>query len=205
MDTLLSQITTDQFLIVYSALFLLIVSENIIPFVPGDAVLIFSAYLAGRGILHPIPTYTLTILGALTGFYLAHTFGRYGGQKILSGKKYILLPEKRIHRFERFFRKYGQGTLIIGRLIPGMRLVTALLTGLVKIALLKALLFSLIGIFLWNSIAFYAVRLIGENWNYLKTFSIQYSRIVNLILVIGILIFIIRNRRQLKKEVRIAN
>ena len=41
--------------------------ENLIPPVPGDVVVIFSAYLVGRGVLEWIPVYACTCLGGTPG------------------------------------------------------------------------------------------------------------------------------------------
>ena len=66
--------------LVYAVLVLSAFLENVIPPVPGDTVVVFSAYLVGRGILGWWPVYLATCAGGLAGFlamyYLGYSRGR---------------------------------------------------------------------------------------------------------------------------------
>ncbi len=191
MDTTLQSLVNHSAYIIYTALFILIFLENIIPFVPGDTVLIFSAYLSGRGITLPIPTFILSVLGSLLGFcfifYLSRTWGKEFYQKL----RFPIVSQQKKVKYKQQFQKYGSWSLTVGRIIPGSRLILALTAGLMKMPFVKAVTMTTIGVVIWNSIIFRSGMLLGEHWEIIKTILSQYSTIVNILFVLLLTIFII--------------
>ncbi|MEG2076635.1 MAG: DedA family protein [Victivallaceae bacterium] len=88
-----------------------------------------------------------SLLGAYGCYYFAFKFGR---DFLAKFGKYILLPEERLRRAESSFRKYGAASLIIGRILPGVRHFIAIPAGISGMKYRRFFLFSGIGAGFWN-------------------------------------------------------
>ncbi|MDO9548227.1 MAG: DedA family protein, partial [Candidatus Marinimicrobia bacterium] len=185
-DSLLSH----NLLFVYTVLFILIFLENTIPFVPGDAVLIFSAYLSGQGSFYPIPIYLITVLGSLAGFVFVFFLSRHWRRDLYKKMPFRISPEK-TRKYKTLFQRHENWSLVIGRIVPGSRLFLSATAGFMDISITKALILTSVGVLIWNSIIFRSGMLLGEHWEIIKKGLAQYSTIVNVILIIMILVVIV--------------
>ena len=200
MDSLLQFISEFPAFYIYLFLFFMIFMENITPFVPGDTVLAFSAYLAGIGILKPLFTFSITITGSLTGFFLVYWIGYYWGRDYFEKKNFPFFPTKRIKQTDYYFNKYGDRILLINRFMPGIRLMVAIIAGFTQTNTLKTFFYTIISILAWNGIIFQLGKLLGENWKEIKHLLLRYNLIATLIITVVILIFIVYriNRKAIK-------
>jgi membrane protein DedA with SNARE-associated domain len=192
MDNAFATLLDQNTYIIYIALFILIFLENIVPFVPGDTVLVFAAYLSGRGTLAPLLTFILTVCGSLLGFcfifYLSGTWGYEVYRKLHLPR----ISQQKRTKYKRHFQKHGGWSLMVGRIIPGSRLILALTAGLVKMPVFKSIAMTLIGVLVWNGIIFRSGMLLGEHWELIKSIITKYSTLVNclfIVLVIGVVFY----------------
>ena len=99
--------------------------------IPGDIFIATVAALPNTNYFALVATVVLaTLAGSTILFTLSKTFGN---KLLVRLAKYIRLDEKRIKKIEKWFQKYGGATIVIGRLIPGLRTVTPFTAGLFKI------------------------------------------------------------------------
>ncbi len=92
---------------------------------------------------------TAGILGNLTYYLLAYRLGRKMYHKVYSRFPRTQKPlDKAMHISE----KYGSKACFIGRLIPGVRAFISIVSGVFKIEFRPFMLYSLLGIGLWNLI-----------------------------------------------------
>ena len=168
---------------IYLVLFIMIFMENITPLVPGDTFLAFSAYLAGRSILDPLFTFSLTITGSLTGFLLVYLVGSHWGREYFDRKDYRFLSTRRMKKADRYFNKYGDWILLINRFAPGFRFLVAIIAGFTKTRLPKTLLLTFISIAAWNGLVFQLGKTVGENWEMIKAFLKRYNTIASVVLI----------------------
>jgi len=184
MEAYFQNIAVNNNLLVYSILFLFIFLENTLPIVPGDGILILAAYLSGRGILTPLITLWVTILGSAIGFLCAFAFSRYWGREYFEHKNYRFMPAQRMAKIDRYFQQFGAWLLTLSRLLPGSRLLVALTAGFSKISYLKALIFTTVGIVLWNGAIFTLGNILGQHWASIKLFLTSYNKLATLIMSI---------------------
>ncbi len=189
MESFLENLFTHNICSIYTILFVLIFLENTVPFVPGDTVLLFSAYLSGRGTFYPLPTFIITVLGALTGFIFVFLISNSRGDELIDKLPFRISPEK-IRKYRQLFQKRGSWTLVIARMLPGSRLIMAATAGFMNISVVKATILTAVGIFIWNGIIFRAGILVGENWHIIKRALSQYSSAVNIIAMVLLIIVI---------------
>ncbi|HEV3232481.1 MAG TPA: DedA family protein [Candidatus Dormibacteraeota bacterium] len=97
---------------------------------PGDVVIMFAGHLVARGRLSPLTAFLAVVLGSMAGssvlFWLSRRFGqpfvkRYG--------PYMHVRPDRLARAERGFKRWGVLLIVVGRHIPGMRMVISVFAG----------------------------------------------------------------------------
>jgi membrane protein DedA with SNARE-associated domain len=140
---------------------LLTVEEAGIPLpVPGDMLVMF----AGEHHRHS-PAYDLSIVAissaaVFAGSSLLYYVARQGGRPLVERlSKHMHLGGSRLERLERWFRRHGLRSIVLGRLIPGLRIPTTVMAGLSDVpyrvyaptAALAALIWS--AIYFWLGVA----------------------------------------------------
>lgn len=146
----------------YFGLFaILLIEEGGIPLpVPGD---IFIATVAAL----PKSNYFLIVLtviaATLAGSTILFTLAQKFGHKLLIkyGKHIRVTPEK-IKKIEKWFEKYGGAAIVIGRLIPGLRIVTPIVAGTFGVSYKSFWLYTTLAAFIWANIYFVVGRFFSE-------------------------------------------
>lgn len=117
-------------------LFVVILMEEIgIPLpAPGDVAITYGGYLTTTGAI-PYPLcYVAVISGAVIGSTINTTLSRRYGRRIVVRFGPVLgITEERLARAEAAFKRWGPWAIIIGRHIPGMRIVLSALSGILEV------------------------------------------------------------------------
>lgn len=117
-------------------LFLVIFLEELgVPLpAPGDAAIAFGGYLTTTGAI-PYPfAFVAVVGGAVLGSACNLTLSRRYGRPFLQHYgKYIGVTDARMVRAEQIFRRWGPWAIIVGRHIPGMRIVLSALSGILEV------------------------------------------------------------------------
>jgi len=146
----------------YFGLFLILfIEEGGIPLpVPGDIFIATVSALPKSNYFLIVITVTLaTLAGSTILFTLANKFG----QKLLKKYgKYIKITPEKIKKIEGWFEKYGGWAIVIGRLIPGLRIVTPVVAGLFGVSYKTFWLYSAIAAIIWANIYYLIGRFFGE-------------------------------------------
>ena len=191
-DFFLSLISNHGPLIAYALLFISAFVENIFPPIPGDTVVLFGAYLVGRGELNIIPVFVVTVAGSFIGFMVVYYLGLKKGRAFFEKKKSSLRSPQRLERMERWFGKYGPKVILMNRFLSGVRSIVALAAGIGNMPVGKVTLYSLLSIAIWNGLIIYAGLTVGANWLAVKAVISTYSRIVLLLFLLVLAGFLIR-------------
>ena len=101
---------------------------------PGDAAIAYGGYLTTTGAI-PYPlAYLAVVSGAVLGSACNLTISRrYGRPFIQRFGGYIGLTEDKLVYAERAFKRWGPWAIIVGRHIPGMRIVLSALSGILGV------------------------------------------------------------------------
>jgi membrane protein DedA with SNARE-associated domain len=113
-------------------LFLVIFAEELgIPLpAPGDVAIAWGGYLTTTGAIQLPVAYLAVIAGATTGSFCLYTLSRrFGHPFLVRFGPYAGLYPDRLERAERAFRRWGPWAIIVGRHIPGMRIVLSAFAG----------------------------------------------------------------------------
>jgi membrane protein DedA with SNARE-associated domain len=139
------------------------IESSILP-LPSELVMPPAGYLAAKGQMNAwivIGAGTLgSVLGALANYALAVFVGepvlrRYG--------KYVLMSEHKLDKTEAFFRRHGEISTFVGRLLPVIRHLISIPAGISRMALSRFILFTALGAGIWCAILTYLGWLIGRH------------------------------------------
>ncbi|HEX3276621.1 MAG TPA: DedA family protein [Gemmatimonadales bacterium] len=148
----------------YPGLILLMAIESSILPLPSELVMPPAGYLAAKGQMNAylaVAAGTLgSVLGALVNYALAVGVGepvlrRYG--------KFVLISGRSLDRTEAFFRRHGEISTFIGRLLPVIRHLISIPAGMSRMALRRFVVFTALGAGLWCAILTYLGWLIGRH------------------------------------------
>jgi membrane protein DedA with SNARE-associated domain len=117
-------------------LFLLVAAEELgIPLpVPGDVALAWAGYLTTQGAIGLGSAYAAVVGGATLGSFLLYCIcRRYGLTFLLRTGRYIGLDPGRLEAAQRAFQRWGPWAIIVGRHIPGMRIVLSAFAGVFQV------------------------------------------------------------------------
>ncbi|MCR4324351.1 MAG: DedA family protein [Candidatus Curtissbacteria bacterium] len=146
----------------YLGLFvILFLEEGGIPLpIPGDIFIATTAALPSSNYLFIIATtVAATICGSTILFTLAR---RFGHMILLKFSKYTKITPNKIERIEKWFEKRGGVAIVIGRLIPGLRIVTPIVAGTFGVTYRVFWLYTAIAAFIWANIYFVIGRFFKE-------------------------------------------
>lgn len=153
----------------YFGLFLiLLVEEAGIPFpLPGDVfIATASAFPNSNYFLIVGIVVAATLIGSTVLFTLSKQIGnrllfKYGSNIRIPFLRIQITPEK-LKRLENRFKKYGGAAIVIGRLIPGLRIITPIAAGFFDLSYKTFWIYTTIAAFIWANIYFIIGKIFGE-------------------------------------------
>ena len=150
----------------YEGIFLAAIIETIIPPIPTLAIFPTAGFLAsqqGIPIISVIPMIILggigTTIGSSTLYFIALKLGRV---VLLRYLKYVKVSEKKLERVEKWFEKYGDKAVFLGRMIPIMREMISVPAGLLQMRIPKFVLYTFAGSCVWSAATILAGYYFGE-------------------------------------------
>lgn len=146
----------------YLGLFVILFIEEAGVFlpVPGDIFIAATAALPQSNYLAIVATVmAATLCGSTILFFLSRTLGH----KLLTKfGKFIKLTPPRIKKVEKWFKQYGGAAIVIGRLIPGLRIVTPFVAGLFEVDYKTFWAYTALAAFIWANVYFVIGRFFGD-------------------------------------------
>jgi membrane protein DedA with SNARE-associated domain len=178
--------------LILSPLLLLFIEEMGIPIVmPGDAVL---AYVGYKLSLHQNASefwlaFIMAMISIMAGSTILFFASRRWGQFILDKvARFVFIKEKQVHRVERMFVKYDFWAIIIGRHIPGLRIIVTILAGTSGVRYSTFAISTLISATAWVLIFMSIGKRLGADFHGLIQHYIGLSLAVTVAVVAGVII-----------------
>lgn len=170
--------------------------ENVFPPSPSDVLLVFAGTLVGVGAVGFAPMLIASTLGSTLGFMTAYLGGRYFERHVVEGRFRRFLPVNAIHQVERLFLRYGYSVIVANRFLSGTRAVVSFAAGMSQLNLIATTLLSAVSALAWNAILLLLGQSFGNNWQKVAEYLMLYSKIVTVVITIGVVIFAWRYWRQ---------
>lgn len=181
---------------IYVSLFVSALLENIIPPIPGDTVVIFSAYLVASERLALWPSLLATVVGGEVGFLIMYFLGLRYGRNIFNTKLTRYISEEKLEKAESWLVRYGGWLVVANRFFPGVRSIISVCSGIARLNWIIVAFCGLISLFIWNGLLFYFGFMLGKNWTLLVEIVNSYSKIivVFIFLVVTVLFWRMRSK-----------
>lgn len=156
-----------------------------VPAPPSEVIIPFISAMAAKGEYNLIVAYLTTIFGGVIGSLTTYLVGYLGGRKILN---FIKVKIKRsgpiINKIGILFEKHGNMVVLIARVMPFTRAYISLVAGVERLNIKYFIIFTSIGIGIWNGILFILGYFFGSNIKYIFEISKKYIYIIVIIFVI---------------------
>ena len=109
-----------------------------------------------------------SVIGSLAEYYVA----RAGGRPLIEKYgKYMLITRKDIDRADSWFETRGEVTILVGRLIPGVRHFISIPAGVARMSVPRFVIFTFIGAFPWSLALAWAGYVLGQNFDEIRDFT----------------------------------
>jgi len=138
----------------YLGVFLAALIETVFPPIPSEAIFPLAGYIVLKSEMSFIHIFGVGLvggmgatLGAVVIYLIALKLGRNGLYRYL---KYAKIKESRLAKADKWFEKYGDKSVLLGRLIPGIRELVSIPAGIFNMKPIKFLLFTFIGSCAWS-------------------------------------------------------
>jgi membrane protein DedA with SNARE-associated domain len=140
----------------YPGVFFAALVETIFPPIPSEAVFPLAGYVVLKSEMHFIHVIGVGLvggIGATIGAFAIYLIARKIGRITLYRYvKYAKIKESSLEKAYRWFEKYGDKSVIFGRLIPGIRELVSIPAGILNMKPIKFLIFTFIGSCAWSII-----------------------------------------------------
>lgn len=154
----------------YPGMALLIAVENLFPPIPSEVILTFGGFLTTRTALDVWWVAAWATLGTVAGALALYGVGRaLGGERmraLLAGPwgKRLGFDAEAAARAAAWFEKKGAKTVLLCRCVPILRSLISIPAGMARMNLVRFLLYTTAGSFVWNAALVHLGAAAGEGW-----------------------------------------
>jgi len=185
---------------------LMAISSACIP-LPSEVVMLFAGFAVAdpgqSGAQHHLTMVGIVLaglLGTMVGSWAAYAVGRGGRLELLErhGAKVHMGPAQ-IERADRWFQRYGEQTVLFGRLVPLVRAFVSLPAGVAKMPLGRFTMLTLIGSLPWVLGLALAGHALGGDWTSVRKGFEYVDYVIVALLVLGAAYALVRRRRRARR------
>lgn len=182
--------------------FLLIEEAGVPVPVPGDVLMLILGVHAREGTVPLWQAVGATWLGTIIGSTFLYFASRMAGRSLVYRYgRFIRLTPERLDRTEQWLKRHGSRAVFLGRLVPGLRIVTAVACGVFEVpftvffpamslgALLYILVYTLLGYFLGPPVL-----------GFMERVHIPFGLLGSLVPLGLLLVWIFRTRQELRRR-----
>lgn len=152
--------------------------------VPGETVLLFGGVLAGLGHVDVAAVAACGVAGAVAGDSVGYQVGHHLGPRLRSSRLGRAVAASRWERAESFMRRWGGGSVFLGRWVSFARALVPAVAGVSRMRYSRFLLWNVLGGATWAVTVTVAGYLAGGSWRRVES---AFGRVVLLVLA-GILV-----------------
>lgn len=140
----------------YPGVFLAALIETVFPPIPSEAVFPLAGYVVLKNemsVIHIIGVGFIGGCGATIGSFLIYLIAlKLGRNGLARYMRYAKINKEKLTKADRWFEKYGDKSVLLGRLVPGLRELVSIPAGIFNMGFKKFLIFTFIGSCSWSII-----------------------------------------------------
>jgi membrane protein DedA with SNARE-associated domain len=142
---------------------LMAIESSVLP-LPSELVMPPAGYLSAKGQMNGVIAVIAGTLGSVLGALVNYGLALYVGEPLLRRYgKYVLISGRSLDKTEAFFRRHGEISTLIGRLLPVVRHLISIPAGVSRMNLTRFVGFTALGAGVWCAILTYLGWLIGRH------------------------------------------
>jgi membrane protein DedA with SNARE-associated domain len=131
---------------------------------PSELVMPPAGYLAAKGQMNAYLAVAAGTTGSVLGALVNYALALYVGEPLLRKYgKYVLVSAKSLDRTEIFFRRHGEISTLVGRLLPVVRHLISIPAGVSRMNLGRFVAFTALGAGIWCGVLTYLGWVIGRH------------------------------------------
>lgn len=176
----------------------LVFLEVLVPPIPSEVILPFAGYLSQSGELTLgwliVWSTMASWIGALLLYWLGAAIGIDRAVRLLSATK--LVSRADLDRGVHWFRRSGGWTVLVGRMVPGVRSLISIPAGATRMNLTRFSVYTIVGSGLWNTLLIGVGALLGTQHEQLEHLLGYLDYAVYSALAIALAVLILRRVRE---------
>lgn len=175
--------------------------ENLFPPMPSEIILPLAGFAASQNRMGLFAVIVWTTLGSVMGAMLLYGLGAWlGRDRLIAIADWMpLIKVSDVEVAEAWFAKHGTKAIFFGRMVPIVRSLISIPSGVERIRLPLFMLLSAGGSLIWNTGLVLAGYALGNHWEQVEEVVSPYSRVVLVLCVLAVVAFIafrIRSNRR---------
>ncbi len=184
----------------YGGIVLLMAIESACIPLPSEIIMPFSGYLVHTGALALWGVSLAGAVGCVLGSLVAYYIGAWGGRPLAERYgKYVLISHHDLDLADRWFRRHGEITIFLGRLLPLVRTFIAFPAGVSRMPIGRFNLYTFAGSFIWSfGLAWIGLKL-GENWDTLGVYFHRSDTVIGMVFLAAAVWYVYRHLRNIKR------
>lgn len=207
-ETILSALASFAIAVIsagsYWGVALLMAIESACIPLPSEIIMPFAGYLVSTGEMNLYLAATAGALGCNLGSIVAYEIGRRGGRPLAEKwGRYVLVGPGELDLADRFFNKWGNWAILIGRLLPVVRTFIAFPAGVARMKLIPFHVYTFIGSWPFCFALAWVGMVLGDKWNSdprMKAFFHRADLAIGVVIVAGAAFYIWHKVHGLKKR-----
>ena len=185
----------------YGGVFLAMLVENFLQFIPSEAIMPLAGYLVFAGKLQLVPTIlagTLgTILGTLPWYWIGRGVNEERLERYLSRHgAWFGITTSKLKASRQWFNRYGALVVFWGRLVPLLRTLISIPAGIEMMPLRPFLIWTSLGSLIWNAALTLLGFKLGEHWESVHALMRPFTAFTAFALVALVVWFVWGQRKQ---------
>lgn len=182
---------------------LMAIESALIP-LPSELIMPLAGWLLIRDASRPVSfIFAAGAYGALgntIGSLVAYGVGIWAGRPLLDRYgRYILLSGRDLDMTDRWFKRSGSWTVFVSRLLPVVRTYISLPAGIARMNLVRFVVYTFTGSFIWSTALAYGGYQLGEHWEQIRNAMRPFDPAIIAIIVILVLLYIYRHIRHARE------
>jgi membrane protein DedA with SNARE-associated domain len=176
----------------YLGVALLMFAETMFPPIPSEVVMPLAGVVAARGHLSLLLVIVAGTVGSMAGNLVWYGLARFFGIEWLRPViqrygKWLTIDWTEVERAERMFARRGNTIVLLGRMLPMIRMLISIPAGLLRMKVFPYLVFSTLGSAIWTAALTTAGWVLGHQFQMVETFLGPLS----LVVIAGIVVWYI--------------
>ena len=185
----------------YAGVILLSAIESANIPLPSEIILPFSGFLVTVGRFNLWMVAGAGAVGNVIGSVFSYYLGMYGGRPLIERfGKYVLMSKRDLDMADRWFARWGEATAFFSRCLPVIRTFISFPAGIARVNVVRFMIYSLIGSYIWSLFLAYIGMQVGENIEVLKPYFHKADALIGVLLLAGIVLYVWRHVKHTRED-----